>query len=738
MARTKQITNKENRKQQGEKRKVSPASSSNEVDLDASMLVESLKRTKKKQKKQKQPVPIPDKERKREAENIVKEASFAGVAEVLNLSAPHPKAKAQAAQKLADKLAKFLESQLGDAAPATDVVPSAKEGWDSLLGEAASERDYGRLAQVVWFWINWEERCGTIKTFEGRESALYPRISALVLFIGLCLRHGGPPPEGQRQTRSATAGSVVSGVARLLLPYARPDFKPGGFDEAQRVDNALRPCAATADAAVQPQHDPMCHDFAAIVEVKPHADQINDALAQAVDYSRCVHLKQFNRRFVWALTVCSTQVRACVILHDCVLQSPPMDIATPKGRQQLVGWFVNMSMCDNAQLGFDPSIKVMRKNLLHIDCPAEDGNSGRKPRTETYVVSKCLSAAETVSGRLTRCFLATREGDKGRGGRKPEFVIKDAWAIADSDDRSEVKLFAKVAKEFAKNPPDFLYPQMVAGGNVCIKGAGCGAAAPDSTDAIFVLLGATRQDVHNVTAADGSLRPATSRERKWEEQQFRVHWRIVMTPVGSHISTVENEAELIIVLEEAMRCHDGLFTKCGILHRDVSMNNILVVRQEVDGETVVRGLLIDLDNAVLRPAANEGSEPARSEQDEIAQQLKKMDASARPPIYLWTNRRLADIAKDKRTHMDSAKSFRDDIIQYIPRKYRIPADAGYEEDMEMLIAQMEAGEPSLQEPPTNTESRDPLAKRVEYEDAIVENLLATMKRAAELLNRASN
>ncbi|KAJ2769267.1 hypothetical protein IWQ57_003177, partial [Coemansia nantahalensis] len=613
------------------------------------MLVESLKPTKKKQKKQELPVPILGigddegpapkaprnasvracagasgglqnflsvakewvEERKREAEYIVEEASFAGVAEVLNLSTPRPKAKAQAAQALADKLAKFLESQLGNEPPVTDVVPNT-EGWPSLLSEAASERDYGRLAQMVWFWINWEERCGTIKTFEGRESALYPRISALVLFIGLCLRHGGPPPEGQRQTRSATAGSVVSGVARLLLPYARPDFKPGGFDEAQRVDNALRPCAASADAAVQPQHDPMCHDFAAIVEVKPHADQINDALAQAVDYSRCVHLKQFNRRFVWALTVCSTQVRACVILHDCVLQSPPMDIATPKGRQQLVGWFVNMSMCDNAQLGFDPSIKVMRKNLLHIDCPAEDGNSGRKPRTETYVVSKCLSAAETVSGRLTRCFLATREGDKGRGGRKPEFVIKDAWAIADSDDRSEVKLFAKVAKEFAKNPPDFLYPQMVAGGNVCIKGAGCGAAAPDSTDAIFVLLGATRQDVHNVTAADGSLRPATSRERKWEEQQFRVHWRIVMTPVGSHISTVENEAELIIVLEEAMRCHDGLFTKCGILHRDVSMNNILVVRQEVDGETVVRGLLIDLDNAVLRPAANEGSEPARS------------------------------------------------------------------------------------------------------------------------------
>ncbi|KAJ1675931.1 hypothetical protein EV182_000290 [Spiromyces aspiralis] len=68
-----------------------------------------------------------------------------------------------------------------------------------------------------------------------------------------------------------------------------------------------------------------------------------------------------------------------------------------------------------------------------------------------------------------------------------------------------------------------------------------------------------------------------------------------MQPVGEPLRLVENVPELIIVLRDAMRCHSAIFNECGILHRDISTRNILVVRPE-SGH--VRGMLIDFDCAV--------------------------------------------------------------------------------------------------------------------------------------------
>ncbi|KAJ1680285.1 hypothetical protein EV182_000303 [Spiromyces aspiralis] len=47
-----------------------------------------------------------------------------------------------------------------------------------------------------------------------------------------------------------------------------------------------------------------------------------------------------------------------------------------------------------------------------------------------------------------------------------------------------------------------------------------------------------------------------------------------------------------------MRCHNReVLSRCGILHRDISENNILVMREGEDPPSV-RGLLVDFDNAL--------------------------------------------------------------------------------------------------------------------------------------------
>ncbi|KAI9505885.1 hypothetical protein BX070DRAFT_188465, partial [Coemansia spiralis] len=73
---------------------------------------------------------------------------------------------------------------------------------------------------------------------------------------------------------------------------------------------------------------------------------------------------------------------------------------------------------------------------------------------------------------------------------------------------------------------------------------------------------------------------------------FCLHARHAMTPIGQRLRKADSVAELVIVLNDAMVCHDAINKRCGILHRDISANNILVVREK---DKPARGMLIDFD-----------------------------------------------------------------------------------------------------------------------------------------------
>ncbi|KAJ2909612.1 hypothetical protein GGI21_001706, partial [Coemansia aciculifera] len=141
------------------------------------------------------------------------------------------------------------------------------------------------------------------------------------------------------------------------------------------------------------------------------------------------------------------------------------------------------------------------------------------------------------------------------------------------DLRDEVMLLRRVEQDLSTKidaEADIIFPQLEVGGRVQFKLNG--KPTEDNTDVFYKKFA----------------------EEAKQAPPFRVHRRIVMSPIGEPLHMVESAKELVTVVCDVMRCHSAIVHHCGILHRDISQNNVLVVRR--DG--IARGLLIDFDCAV--------------------------------------------------------------------------------------------------------------------------------------------
>lgn len=75
----------------------------------------------------------------------------------------------------------------------------------------------------------------------------------------------------------------------------------------------------------------------------------------------------------------------------------------------------------------------------------------------------------------------------------------------------------------------------------------------------------------------------------------RVHRRIVLQDYGRPIYTASSPTALLEALENCIRGHESLRRQAGFLHRDISINNVVI---DEDGPANRRGFLIDLDLAL--------------------------------------------------------------------------------------------------------------------------------------------
>ena len=81
-----------------------------------------------------------------------------------------------------------------------------------------------------------------------------------------------------------------------------------------------------------------------------------------------------------------------------------------------------------------------------------------------------------------------------------------------------------------------------------------------------------------------------------ETYDNRVYYCLVTSPAGQPLYTCQSSKELLEVLRDAIRGHKSLYQEGKILHRDISENNIIILRATAT-EGGPKGMLIDLDLA---------------------------------------------------------------------------------------------------------------------------------------------
>ncbi|KAJ1978862.1 hypothetical protein H4R35_001733 [Dimargaris xerosporica] len=562
---------------------------------------------------------------------------------------------------------------------------------------------------------------------------------------------------------------AVRQETRLLQSATSYDYKPADALNDSRPDITITARAVQTNSFPRPASKELWQNIAAVVEVKweakrastsskPSQTALEEACGQLGRYILNMYTRQPNRRFTWSVVTINRYVYVCLFGRDGVYRSQAISLATLSGRQQFVRFLVYWSLAGPVQFGLDPTIKFNAKRKhWAIACFDDTTIQGIPVQHVYYAGEGAYSVRPALFGRRTIAFWASEQPDC-----LPHVFIKDAWSVSTAtgdDSRNEIALLRRVNQKLSMSDPGVLYPKLKIGGSVWQ--CGHGKWSHDDTTLAYGTIGAAP------SLANAESSPAV----------YRMHRRMVVTPIAERLDKLHDFEELIVVLADAMAFHRTLYDDCNIFHRDISTSNIMMVRQ--NGQ--VQGILIDLDNAVHREYEStpgrpertgtlpfmsisnlEGNENKRTAIDDWESLLyvicwigtfglgehDTFDPKQHPTpvtdIDRWRKGSMADVARTKRMHMSSLVTFLNipkcfqrrtghEVLKYLAKKlynalFQHPDCPGAtifeSEDFAYHNVTANCGD-----------TYDPLKDRSDYEHEIVSNCHEILRAAREELTQ---
>jgi hypothetical protein len=377
----------------------------------------------------------------------------------------------------------------------------------------------------------------------------------------------------------------------------------------------------------------------------PAASDDKSTLLQVANYVREVFGAQPCRRAVHTFTLCGQYLRAWLFDRSGAICSTSVDInAEPVVFLRIICGYATMSARD---LGFDPSIRWDRggetvydptvalvsgggRPYIYATIQPHNEPAGRRDSTaqddsaEQNIGTDKLEIEPTPI--YTRYAIVTRGSScwKARPYRESPadepwiYVVKDQWRAAERESECDI-ISAMVSQDNGRESDKRIgLPRYVSFGDhrengelvdivSTIRRGLVSAKKPPSEHSTAMAPPAKRQSApssHKRKAGE-VLHSSSSKKLKFAQRNSaltggppecnnRIFSRLIMTPIGKSLYEFSSFTELLSALRDAIIGHKRLYHTYHILHRDVSINNIVI---SPPGHTSA-GVLIDLDLAI--------------------------------------------------------------------------------------------------------------------------------------------
>ncbi|EEY24042.1 conserved hypothetical protein [Verticillium alfalfae VaMs.102] len=335
----------------------------------------------------------------------------------------------------------------------------------------------------------------------------------------------------------------------------------------------------------------------------PSADIASKAWLDLGRYAREVLTAQDTRRFVLGFTICGSLMRIWMFDRLGGIASERFDIN--HDGLQFVSTIIGFLWMDEEELGFDPTIITENgKRLIMIT---------RNGQTERLVIDQLMKRAPCVAGRATTCWKAHCEEDP-----QSPIVIKDSWQFVERDEEGE--LLQEATGKDVVNVARYYHHETVVVRDEVDDIRGNTRRGLDATEAknyqsersiipqSMSVIGPSRTGrsstigVKRSSSQTGAPVPPSKRSCSASPTKAgshaipnRVHRRVILRDYGKAIYKASSPSVLLAALEGCIEGHESLH-KAGLLHRDISINNLMI--NEDDTNSSWPSFLIDLDLAI--------------------------------------------------------------------------------------------------------------------------------------------
>ncbi|OTB04510.1 hypothetical protein M426DRAFT_58388 [Hypoxylon sp. CI-4A] len=336
----------------------------------------------------------------------------------------------------------------------------------------------------------------------------------------------------------------------------------------------------------------------------PDEDQKDGAWFDIGRYVREVFAAQHTRRFVLAFTLCGPLLRVWVFDRLGGIASTRFDIN--KDGLRFISTILGFLWIKESELGFDSTI-VRENKMQYVDII-------RDSTRERIVIDEFMGRVRCIAGRATTCWKAHPEG-------KPSMtlVMKDSWQYPEREEEGELLL--EVTRKGVSNVARYYHHETVRLPNGDVddirhgirKGLDITKASNYRSQHLDLprVLGARSISQDSVTGQKrsssqaGAPLPPSKRSRSESPTKVdrstlpnRIHRRVFVRDYGQPIYKASSCAALVATLDGCIKGHESLLREASILHRDISVNNLIVNEDTSSVNASWPSFLIDLDLAI--------------------------------------------------------------------------------------------------------------------------------------------